>query len=425
MYVHDNTLCNTKEPADGVSAIYTGWKHVIVERDKMCRRGGMIWEDGSPGNPGKEPDVQAGDLEIYLAKNPDGTRADNVVVGDIITIFDTQTPYESAADTACAMALDTVSDPRWVKITLGDVATCTQPYQIQNPLGYDGSVPNPSFPDPKPWDFTIGKSAGVCVEGPGYYEADTSQLNKQDKTGPFDDAFTSFYVSPSGQNVVPRLPSTFFTGEMVLTRRTHYHQLWFANKNPKTCWIEGQNCADCCNKHWNYFHVIGSDMFPGQSDSTTYESDLSMVFRHNIEDQVISYCSDPGPPPVNCVGDELTNYVRYITAHELAHQFNVNPNCTPFFHDTNYAWCGNPAGGVCLSTRPECQPTTQGEWCTMNGTTTPFVTAICQRADGIDRFDCQDLSLYPTLCPLSPPQGDCSGGNNSIRLTKDTDTILK
>jgi hypothetical protein len=390
------------------SATVTAWKRVFIEQDKMCRRGGMLWKV-----PNQEPDPKPGDIAILIAKY-NTVRVDNLQLNDIIDIFDASQPYEGDHDKACVIGIDDTTDNRFVTITLGQVVgtTCTA---TNYPLvyGYHASVPNPLNSD---WDFAIGESAGVCATAQGYFKADTSKLNKRDLTGPFDDAFVSFRDTNSGRSVLPYLHTDFFND--LLSYRIRFHQKWFANKNPKTCTIDG-NCVGCCNYPHNYYHLIGA------SDSNAYgksyeDSDNSYVFIMYIEDTVNLYCqSNP------CSGNETNNSIRRTTSHEFAHQFRIN-SCDAGGHDTNNAWCGSP-GGSCISSLAECNPNPPNpmvEWCLMNQTNAPFAAAVCQRINGIDRLDCSDLSAHQLCpepdctCPL-PPCNPPLQDRVSIRTNKD------
>jgi hypothetical protein len=156
-------------------------------------------------------------------------RVDNLQLGDKIDIFDADKPFNQWHDKACVIGIDDTSSPDFVTIALGQVinGACTgNNYSLLQ--GYDGSVPNPQ--PPKAWDFTIGKSAGVCVEGSGYYEANTSQLNRRNNiTGPFDDAFVSFKMpNNNAAGVIPYLPQNWFdTG--TANDRARFSKIWFEN----------------------------------------------------------------------------------------------------------------------------------------------------------------------------------------------------
>jgi hypothetical protein len=108
-----------------------------------------------------------------------------------------------------------------------------------------------------------------------------------------------------------------------------------------------------------------------------------------------------------CTPTELGNYIRMTVSHECGHCFRIDSCTSPVSHCSNNAWCGG-AGGGCPS------PCTGAlEWCVMNGATTPPNDVMCQRVDGIDRFDCSELSANPS-CPVI----DCYGG---ISIRTDTD----
>ncbi|OGF66811.1 MAG: hypothetical protein A2Y62_21765 [Candidatus Fischerbacteria bacterium RBG_13_37_8] len=393
------------------STTLTAWKRVHIEQDKMCRRGGMLWED-----PAREPDAQPNDGAILISKY-NTARVDDLHLNDIIDIFDSLRPYEGTHDIACVIGIDDTYSSDFVIIILGEVsgATClaSNYYLLQS---YDGSVPNLANPLPNKWDFTIGESAGVCVDAQGYFQADSSRLNKRDKTGPFDDGFVSFKEVNSGRSVLPYLPPSFFAA--IFDNSARFHQKWFSNKDPFSCYIEDpiNQCINCCNNPHNYYHIAGASDDPNARGETLAASDISLVYMLGAEDAVNSYC---GSNP--CTGNETGNYIRRTSAHELAHQFRINLDlpCQEG-HDTNNAWCGGP-GSSCVSSIAACNPSPPNpmvEWCLMNETNDPFDLTVCQRSNGIDRMECSDLSAHYIPGQPSCTETNCSGGV-SIRTNTD------
>jgi hypothetical protein len=353
------------------SALITAWKRVFIEQDKMCRRGGVLWEDLN-----KEPDAQNGDSVIYLAKNPDNTSADNVQLGDIIRVFDTLTPYETSTDRFCVKALFDNTAEKRIEVTLADVLDVNCLLADSLTGDYDASVPEQGGVNDGLWTFNIGKSAGVCVEGPGFFNADTSYLNRRDKPGAFDDGFTSFNVHPDGVGVAPYLPGQFLAAEPDpgWENKYRFQQHWFKHRT--------YNPPDPTNFKNNYWHLmsVSSSTVAGEAAEN---ANASFVFIDTSEQN----CWYTGSPPTPCTPAEKAEYCSHTAIHEIAHQDEVNI-CATGPHDSNNSWCGD-TGGPCVPADARCGGV---GWCVMNVPTGPRDQAICQRVNGIRRFDCNDLS---------------------------------
>ncbi|MEJ5165677.1 MAG: hypothetical protein WHV67_01465 [Thermoanaerobaculia bacterium] len=140
----------------------------------------------------------AGQSTIYLAMNPDGTRADNINLGNIIHIFDSATPYEGDHDIACVKYLEEDVTNKRVRIDLGEESDCNSSCSLNH--NYDADNDNNQGGN-DPWDFSSGNSAGVCKNDNLFFIADTSDLGQ-----PFSDGFVTFHISRDGfegSNVVP------------------------------------------------------------------------------------------------------------------------------------------------------------------------------------------------------------------------------
>ena len=110
--------------------------------------------------------------------NPDGTRADTVNQGDIIHIFDSNNSYEVDHDKACVKNLVEDSANEKVILDLAEITDCTTTYQLLYTYEVDDDLQGQD-----PWDFSSGKSAGVCVDDEEFYKADPTDLAQ-----PFSDA---------------------------------------------------------------------------------------------------------------------------------------------------------------------------------------------------------------------------------------------
>lgn len=360
-----------------MSALVTAWKRAYIENDAMCREGALLNEDALNGQ----------DL-IYIAFHPDGSVPPDPSVGETIHIFDADHPMTGDHDLACVRQRTVETPENRVRIDLGEVGNCSQPYTLQVSDQYDAD--DNEGPD-DPWDFDSGSSAGVCVDGSDFYTADSSQLNTRSRTGPFDDAFVHFAMPPDGAGILPYFPELDFNGDVKTVAALRFHQIWFDHKRPFSCDVGEEECDNCCNEEQNYFHLMGlASRETGDWGKTRFQSDASFSFSQAIED----FCT-------GCSPTELANALQRNANHEIAHQFEVNcPNPTPppsHYHNLNDAWCGVCDGGYL-------------PWCLMHVDSEP----LANRIDGVDRFCCYNLLADPVLCSSDVTQ--CGEG---LRVTTD------
>ncbi len=152
----------------------------------------------------------------------------------------------------------------------------------------------------------MGRSAGVCVEGSGFYEADTTRLNRRiGRNGPFDDAFVSF--NKLTWRTVPFLPNSWFINAQT-SDFARFSEIWFEN------FMSGSGNPPSNHPH-NFFHVIGSSFFHDQNGITFGISQVDYDFLYLMEGELEAYA-----PCTGVVG--ACN--REVTAHELGHLFRVN-----------------------------------------------------------------------------------------------------
>jgi|GEM_PF-3025459 len=326
------------------SPIFTAWKHVHIESDKMCRNGGIL-----------EANASVGDGFIYLAMFPDGSRVDTVNPNNIIHIFDAATPYESAHDILCARAVTPDLPNLRVRIDLGEKDHCAQPATLNHSYSADTDPLGQS-----PWDFSSGNSAGVCVDDGLFYNADPSDLRQG-----FDDAYVSFHdpaYGTEGAGVVPYLPPAFYDGYMLYsscpssTPRPGYDfspwyrfaNIWFQNKT-RDNYLELvglgntaplDTCTVCTSPgpaapapQLFGFSGIGWASVDGLSNR------ISLVFRGAIE--------------YPCQSTAWDNATRETTAHEIGHQFYVNP-LSAEMHDDHCVWESTGPGCATLGTCTGC-----------------------------------------------------------------------
>ena len=302
-------LTDPAEKPAAITGILTAWKRVYIERDKMFRRGGLLYKN-----------AQVGETAITLYKNPDDTPWCTLNPGEKIAVFDTKTPFEKPHDEAY---IGTINDtgptvPHQALVTLVTTSGGSTAYQLTHTYTaspVNGTTNWPTFSSPV---YPEGTCAGVGVKDSGFCEEDLSDLKQA-----FDDAFVEFILTNTGMNVVPfisRLAPLNESGIPADNMRADFHELWSQMVHQDLI---------------NYFHFIGAaghlyQAPPGVNllGATKSGMNSTFIFRQLIEG-IYS-------------GTTLTNGVRAVSDHEMAHQFRTN-NCDTASnnHDTRQAWCAS------------------------------------------------------------------------------------
>jgi len=302
------------------SAVFNGWKRVFIERDKMFRRGGLLYEDFNKSTCGSN----CNQIRLY-----DWT---DVEKDDVIVVFDELSPYETKGEVK-VVAYDPIDNgDGTITVTLDSNLTADCYYAST----FTGS---PSMPN-----FSNGHSAGVGVihsadleiydtssnqingAGSAFYEADMRDI--QDT---FNDAFVQFVGLRSGMNAVPYLPQSWFDWAFVTQSCGLFSNIWFSN-------FLNDGGSPPKNTAHNYFHLIGATRMTDTSSGAILgfaqsQYDYSYLLTKRIED---------GWPDLGSRKDVN----RSTTRHEKAHQFDVNAN-TCDRHDSNPAWCGGEITSDC------------------------------------------------------------------------------
>ena len=361
-----NPLPETKIAA--ASPIYTTWKRVYVERDKMFRRGGLLYEDFNKNTCGSE----CNKIVLYDWAN--------VVKNDVIVVFDEASPYETKGEVK-VVAEDPVNNGNGtITVTLDSDLTADCYYASS----FSGSPPMP--------DFTNGHSAGVGVllsadfeiydtssnqiNGPGsaFYDADMRAIEQT-----FKDAYVEFYGLRDGMGAVPYISNNLTDFYVVIsgegssepgrTIRRKFQEIWFKNHD----------------KH-NYLHFLGVRGPDRPSDVVGFSwrwSLYTFIHQDTIEQY---YPTDP----------DKVHFEQTVNNHETGHQCKANI-CTGGSHDTRPAWCNTDAPQDC-----------PGEPCLMKedgGNPTNDIRRFCK----------EDLFLGDPVC--QPPNGNREDG--SIRGESD------
>ncbi len=368
------------------SAVFNGWKRVFVERDKMFRRGGLLFAYPSPES---DRIIPVGSSTIRIYKLTDGSQWDNLNIGDKIALFDSLTPYENWNHDECYVGdIDRASCPDYatVSLTLSDLST---PYTTK--CSYTAS-PWVNSTDKYP-DFSLGSSAGIGVvysttvidgqivddiygnqingAGSAFYEADMRAIKET-----YDDAYVEFVGLRNGMGAVPYLPQSWFDAAGV-DGRARFSQIWFKN------FTAGAGTPPIDTRH-NYFHLIGaSDMGGGTLGITQDSYDYTYILSNSIK----IFGESNG-----ATSQQITNITQDTTLHEIGHQFQVD-YCSNL-HDTRAAWCDSinhcNLGGA------------SSEDCLMNSGESQ---AIEQIEDGVSRFCVEDLVTGDPNCADTPRSG--------------------
>jgi hypothetical protein len=365
------------------SGIITAWKRVFVERDRMFKRGGLLAVDALDG----QSSVKV--AKIWDQGTSKWVRADNLVAGDSVAVFDTEFPFERLHDEGCVIGLDPTDDQtRWIIVTLGNLA-CQGGFALAH--DYSCSVDASGA-----WDFSAGRSAALGVihsddgqitdtsanqingTGSAFYDADLRDIQQ-----PFDDGFVQFIGRPEGDGAVPYIPNNlpgFYvlssgggSAEPGRTYRRMYQKAWFNNYDTI-----------------NYVHLLGV-RGPNSADSSvagfTWRWSLYAMIHVETASQIVS---DPVA---------LLSLLQMCNDHELGHLLKANI-CSGHDNPPRPAWCNTDLPQSCA-----------GQPCLMqDGAGGPPYDR-----DTINRFCKEDL-LY------GDPDLQCGGpgtGNGAIRVETD------
>lgn len=391
----------------GLSGVYTSWKRVFVERDKMFRRGGLLFADAA-----------AHDTFITLYKNADDTRWDNLNAGDKIAIFDTVTPYEGPHDEAYVGTITQVgsSAPHQMLVTLVTASGGNTPYQLNHAYTHSPVDPTTNFPTFAPPTPPAGTCAGVGVTystvpdpvtGQTITDTGTNQLNGPgsafydgDMRGvelPLDDGFVEYVGLRPGSGAISYISASWFEtiyGSPDQSPIWKLARCWFANFPGSPHSI-------------SYLQLIGAGVFSAGSGAYRYGLTLeSNAFSYSFRGSMEAAGATLGLTP-----SQVDALSQHNVVHELVgHQFWTNIcNSGNAYHDTRNAWCNeNKPPAVNPN---NCGPgSTMPKTCVMEPTTT--LASHPELYDGVNRFCLEDLYFGDPTCSPSNP-------NTAIRTHQD------
>lgn len=352
-----------------LSPIFTAWKRIHIERDKMFRRGGVLAENFLP-----DPDYECGSPENPICDCVADPGAEccqgigpvfcnqivayewqSAAAGDQVAVFDEVSTYETKPEPREVTAVGTPDADGLVTVTLDQgldhahlraERTTTTPFQ-------------PTFSNHKSAGYGVisgcdASSNQINATDSCFYQGDLQAVEQA-----YNDAFMEVFAPRDGMSAVPMLPESFFSfGTESTAVQDDFSRTWFPH------WTNDPGDPRRCLPN-NYFHVVGAKS-GSRAGLTRATSNTTFAFIETI--------AGDSPP-----GDPFVNYVRFVVNHELGHQFSVNP-CECDLHDRRNAWCE-----------------TLGN-CAHPGLTYPIACimnvvddALENRTDGIDHFGIQDL----------------------------------
>ena len=391
-----------------LSPIFTAWKRVFVERDRMFRRGGLLAEDyltegGTCGGQGQDPCCgQPGALACNQVKVYGWS---DVSPADWIVLFDQS---ESLPD--YSFFFERLFPPRMV-LTVGDpdaqgfrVVTFDEPLernfhsssmQYRDDFGF-----LPDFANYQTAGFGVVSGCDLAetqVNGGSscFYEADLGGVER-----PFADAFVEVSAPRAGVSFVPFIAESFFDWESGHPPGPGEHTpvdlfswIWFAHRTEDpsnyrefigagTCWLGAlYGLTTTTNYHWTY------------------------LFRGSIEIDGVGHSNE-----------EIQNHTRFTTVHELGHHFHVK-------------WCTNPPPPEEAHHHNDAINPVRA-WCQVDGACPPFASTeeLCimnngsilgahdQNWDPFFEFDLECLFAGDSAC-AGPPSTE--PGLGSIRAEED------
>jgi hypothetical protein len=342
--------------------VYTAWKRVYVERDRMFRRGGVL----------------AADYNHVTASPKNRIRVWNwthVQPGDRLALFQADRPAESPGAEYATIKNPIVDggDGKTVLLDL-DLGLDGQGQPILLQQDYSASI-NPSTGD---MDFAYGQSAAVgIISG---CDASANQINGanscfydadlRDVKQPFTDAYVEVLAPREGMGAVPYVAGAlegFYVsvpGEGTLepgrTLRRTFQEAWFQHKN----------AAD-------NLHVLGVRGKDPQGGSGIGGFTWPYSLYHFIHVETLEQLE-----PESTL---RRIWSQTVNDHEMGHQFYVD-KCSGG-HDSRDAWCHGESGPC------------NGQPCLMG-------------PDGGSPLDQENRFCVPDLLSGDP---NCGDGDGSIR----------
>ncbi len=254
-----------------MSSVYTSWKRVFVEKDRMFRRGGVLDPDkGSfPSNyalPDNQIALDLTNQNLYCASGTPPCPCTTLPCPSAnipITVFDAAHPYGSGTDQSRTITLlesFTLDGKPVLRATL-DASLNRMGATPVAPLYIAG------FTDPATQKCAGAGSVSGCDPDPNqinasnscFYDADMRNIEQ-----PFDDAYVEFIGQRNGTGAVPFLAKAWFDAAS-FPDMSKFSQIWLFSLHgwwpaPIPPYPAGSPNVD---QPHNYFHYIGFNASTG------------------------------------------------------------------------------------------------------------------------------------------------------------------
>jgi len=408
-----------------MTSVYTSWKRIFIERDKMFRRGGVLAEDYVPvtdcgseehpicdciANPHDDCCNGTGPLRCNQIRVYEWT---NVETNDWIVIFD-----EWAGNRVFSFFFDRLLPVRPVTAIGAVNEDGLRILTLDSPLHrpFTASLAEPDLSGSFQPLFCDQNGENCAVSGFGVVydcDLDANQINSVnscfysvDLRGverAFGDAFVDVLAPREGRNFLPTLTQDWFSWEETY-EKNHPDEQWFPIDFFSWEWF-GNAGED--NTNYRQFLAVSSDEGPFSFGLTRPLFRRTLLFRRGVE--LWGGLQDP-PATLS----ELDNFTQDVCNHELGHHFFLQ-RCSEGghhndVHNPKSAWCGPPWSdpGVCPYWASE------PELCLMNSGSVGMEHS--QGWDPVFRF-CEECLFLGDSDPGDVCNNDLRGG--SIRTGED------
>lgn len=381
------------------TGVITAWKRNYIELDDMFREGGLLTQDAPTGD--SVIVVHPWANLPACGSTPGATACYQIAVIDsdhpyeVLPGYDTVNPHDEPY-------VSHVTDDGSGNFVLHLVHEQNSPFTSYN---LTQSYTHSGYPQ-----FTSGNSAGIGVLG-GFHAADVSYLWHN-----FSDGFVEYWVPPDGRSRAPYLPENFFDAydyvgptcndrtqksdyNTITTRWYRFGWLWNAHHaETNYLWLGGSRAtpplnAVACRA------CSGANAVPQLFGLTRPITKQAFIFAGAVE-------------VYSCLSSYWANAIRFVTVHELGHDYYLNPNDPGGEgHDERCQWPDDGGATCAADPIPTCTTLNNADGCIMNMASDPWQYK--------HRFDRWDLICADPACGPGGPPGCCEGcavpGDGTIR----------
>lgn len=350
----------------GLSSVYTAWKRIFVEQDRMYRKGGVLYSDCNACQQ----------LVVYDWHN--------VKKNNQIVVFDRDNPAENGGEVRKVTKIANGPVNGTKTLTLDTALTKT--YLASTFVDSQGK-PQPNFDNMNSAGIGVISGCTSCT-----FDADMGQMDLA-----VADACVEYVRQSSGEGALPYIGTKWFDDP--INREADLpdpmqllSETWFYNWYPPAAAVEPLPPAP-----HNYLHLLGASTKTGEAGrALVLGYDAAFVFRGTIE-----MIRDPQTRR-KLTSLQVTRFCQHTTVHEFGgHQFHANA-CAPSslgWHDQRRAWCSFlPPPPPPSGPNPHACP--EGSESPKNCVMWPgSQNTIAQQTDGVSRFCIEDLFLLDPMAP--------------------------